>query len=76
MYDIKLAEYAQPICLDNLDIDKQYSLDSYHTDQLFSEEIKALGDGGAGNDTENDNDKYRGPGDSMGGAKTGIDASK
>lgn len=36
-YDIKLAEYAQPICVDNLEIDSSYS-DSYHSDAIFNEE--------------------------------------
>lgn len=67
MYDIKLAEYAQPICVDNLDIDTQYSAEHYHTDQLFNEELKALSDGGAGAESENDNDKFRSPGDALGG---------
>ena len=38
MYDIKLAEYTSPICVDNLDIDTQYFLNKYHSDPLFKEE--------------------------------------
>lgn len=36
-YDIKLAEYSQPICVDNLEIDTSYS-ESYHSDIIFNEE--------------------------------------
>lgn len=67
MYDIKLAEYSQPLCVDNLDIDTQFSQEFYHTDQVFNEEIKALGDGGPGVEGENDNEKYKSPGDAIGG---------
>jgi len=38
MYDIKLAEYTIPICVDNLDVDTQYFLNKYHSDILFKEE--------------------------------------
>lgn len=27
MYDVKLAEYAQPVCVDNLDVDTQHAVD-------------------------------------------------
>tara|TARA_B110000285_G_C15071700_1_gene588342 strand:+ start:256 stop:426 length:171 start_codon:yes stop_codon:yes gene_type:complete len=37
-YDIKLAEYAQPICVDNLDIDTSYANEFYHSDLIFPEE--------------------------------------
>lgn len=38
LYDIKLAEYTIPICVDNLDIDTQYHADNYHSDALFDED--------------------------------------
>ena len=38
LYDIKLAEYSVPICVENLDVDTQYYVDKYHSDQLFKEE--------------------------------------
>jgi len=37
-YDLKLAEYNVPVCVDNLDIDLQYAQESYHTDMIFKEE--------------------------------------
>lgn len=37
-YDVKLAEYNQPICAENLDVDTSYSLEYYHSDQIFPEE--------------------------------------
>lgn len=42
--------------VDNLDIDTQYSQDYYHTDAVFNEEIKALGDGGPGMSDANEGD--------------------
>lgn len=38
MYDIKLAEYTIPICVDNLDIDTSFYAENYHSDTLFEEE--------------------------------------
>jgi hypothetical protein len=40
-YDIKLAEYNQPVCVDNLDVETKWSQDSYHSEQIFAEEINA-----------------------------------
>lgn len=40
LYDIKLAEYAQPICVENLDVDLSLAADSYHSDKIFNEEIE------------------------------------
>ena len=59
MYDIKLAEYAQPVCVDNLDVDTQHAADQYHSDQLFTEEKKVSDI----NDSmlEVDQDQYRSP---------------
>jgi len=67
-YDIKLAEYNQPICVDNLDVDSQYSIEHYHSDNLFPEET-ANAEGTEG-DQDNDNDKFKGPGE----ADTGNNA--
>jgi hypothetical protein len=38
LYDIKLAEYTIPICVDNLDIDTSFYAENYHSDTLFEEE--------------------------------------
>jgi len=46
-YDVKLAEYAQPICVDNIDVDTQYASENYHSDILFNEE-KLEDEGGDG----------------------------
>ena len=35
LYDVKLAEYYLPLCVDNLDVDTQYFVDTYHTDKIF-----------------------------------------
>ena len=42
-YDIKLAEYAQPVCVDNLDVNTQYANESYHSDLIFNEEKLKVG---------------------------------
>lgn len=39
-YDVKLAEYNQPVCADNLDVDISYSLEYYHSDHIFPEETE------------------------------------
>ena len=63
LYDIKLAEYAQPVCVDNLDVDTQYATENYHSDLIFKEEQLTAGQDGqeANIDIENDNDKFKGP---------------
>jgi|TARA_B110001450_G_C17283952_1_gene344646 hypothetical protein len=58
-YDIKLAEYAQPICVDNLDIDTTYASEHYHSDLIFPEE-KQANDVNQGNDTMIENDTSNG----------------
>ena len=39
-YDVKLAEYNQPVCAENLDVDISYSLENYHSDKIFPEETE------------------------------------
>jgi hypothetical protein len=54
-----LAEYAQPICVDNLDIDTTYANEHYHSDLIFPEE-KQANDVNQGNDTMIENDTSNG----------------
>ncbi len=56
LYDIKLAEYNLPVCIDNLDIDTQYSQESYHSDKLFQEEKN---ENQESVDIENDNERVK-----------------
>jgi hypothetical protein len=49
-----LAEYAQPICVDNLDVNIEFAQSSFFSDQIFTEEIKVLG-----SDAEDANDSLR-----------------
>ena len=62
MYDIKLAEYALPILVDNLDIETKYFVDTYHSDLIFDEEkIKE--------DKAEETDKFKSPGEIASGSK-------
>lgn len=38
VYDIKLAEYYLPLCMDNLDVDTSFYEDCYHTDPVFEQD--------------------------------------
>ena len=40
IYDIKLAEYSLPICVENLDLETQFIEDKYHSDLFLKEEIE------------------------------------
>ena len=50
-YDVKLAEYNQPCCVDNLDVETKFCEDYYHSDQIFNEELATGDDDG---DIKND----------------------
>lgn len=56
LYDIKLAEYALPVLVDNLDVDTQYYVDTYHTDAIFDEEKER-------EDRPDESDKFKSPGE-------------
>ena len=58
-YDIKLAEYNMPLCVDNLDINLEFAQDSYHSDLIFTEEKQV----DEGNYEDGDGEKYKGPAD-------------
>ena len=68
LYDIKLAEYSQPVCVDNLDVDTQFA-NEYHSDLIFAEEKKQLDV----DDTmvANDNEQYSSPNDAAAGKGQG-----
>ena len=65
MYDIKLAEYAQPICVNNLEVDTQYFQEHYHSDVLFSEEKKPVVE----NQGSNESEQFKSPSDIANGEK-------
>ena len=66
MYDIKLAEYAQPICVDNLEVDTQYFQEQFHSDLIFNEEKKSVENQGS---NSADTEEYKSPSDAENGGQ-------
>jgi hypothetical protein len=57
-YDIKLAEYHLPVCMDNLDVETKFSEEYYHSDLIFNEELTSGEDDG-----DIEKDKFLSPSD-------------